>query len=71
MLKKKNNEDIVKKIGEIRVEENWRRLNRKWMGIIGVDMKACGIDENMVRDRKIKSRFPPPLWRIETKIHFV
>lgn len=33
----------------------------KWMGVIGTDMRACGVDENMVRDKKG--------WRERMRIH--
>lgn len=36
---------IVKKIDEIRVEENWERWEPKeWMEVIRDDMRACYVD---------------------------
>lgn len=51
---RKSNEDIVKKIAEIRIEGNRGRFRRKkkCMEIIREGIGACGVDEDMVRDRK-------------------
>lgn len=49
-----NSEDIVKKIGKIRVEGNRRvrgRPKKKWMEVVGEDTRACGVDKDTVRDR--------------------
>lgn len=42
---KKNNANIVKKMGEIRVKGNWIRggLNGKWIGIIEEYMHILGM----------------------------
>lgn len=46
-------DDIVKKLSEIRVVENWGRGRPKMkeIGVIGEDMRAFGVKKNMVRDK--------------------
>lgn len=53
-VKRRNNDDIVKKICEIRVDGNRGRGSPKlkWMRVIAKEMKACKIYENMVKDRE-------------------
>lgn len=52
-VERKNNEDIFK-MSAIKVEENRRRgkVRKKWMWIIGYDMKAYEVDKNLFKDRK-------------------
>lgn len=53
---RRNNNDITKKIGEGNVEGNRRnRPKKKWTGVIGENMEACGVNKNMVRDREVKN----------------
>lgn len=53
-VQRRNNDDIVKRIGTIRIEENRgrNRLKKKQMGVVGEDVRAYGIDENKVSDGK-------------------
>lgn len=51
-VKGKNMDVIVKTIGEIKVKKTDGRPKNKRMEIIGKDMWVCGVDEDMVRDRK-------------------
>lgn len=68
ILNEKKNEDIVRKMGEIRVEVNWRRgrLKNKWLEILKEDIRSCGVDENIVRDRKVGEKgyksLISPMW---------
>lgn len=50
----KKNDNKVKKIDEMRVEGNWERVRpkRKWMEVIRENIRACGVDEYMIRDRE-------------------
>lgn len=50
-VERKNIEDLIKKIGQIRGEENWGRgrPKKKWTGVINEEMRACRVGENMVR----------------------
>lgn len=49
-LKRINNDNIIKKIGDIRIEGNPERgrLKKKQMEIIRKDIKAQGVDENII-----------------------
>lgn len=50
-VKIRNNEDITKKMDEIRVEgsQGRDRLKKKWMDIIEEGMRECGVNKNMVK----------------------
>lgn len=43
----RNNDDIIKKMDEIKVERNRERdrLKKKWMEVIKKDIKACRVDD--------------------------
>lgn len=46
-----NNEEIVKKVNEIRVEGNWRKVvdrRRSGWKLYGEDTKICEVDRNKV-----------------------
>lgn len=48
------NDDAVKTIGEIRIEGNrgrGRGPKKKRMEVITEDMRACGVGEDVVRDK--------------------
>lgn len=53
-VEKRNNEDIIKEIGEIREEENREKIrpNKKRMGDIGEYMRACLINKNLISGRE-------------------
>lgn len=57
-IEKRNINDIIKEIGEIRVGRNQRRrgTKKKCMEINGEDMKAYGVNKNMVKDKKRMER---------------
>lgn len=57
-VERKNINNMVKKIGKLKVEGNWGRSRpqKKWMGVIGEDMRACDVNKNMFRDREWRER---------------
>lgn len=52
-VERRNNDDIAKKIGQIRVDGNRGRggLKKKQIGVIKENIKAYRVYKNMVRDR--------------------
>lgn len=57
-VKRINNDNIVKKINDIRTEENRKRgrIKKKWKEIIGEDIRAYGKVENIVVTERGKIR---------------
>lgn len=49
----RRNNNLVKKISEIRVKEKRKRGRpQKRIGIIEENMRVCGVNKNIVRDRE-------------------
>lgn len=56
LVERKNINNMVKKVGKLKVEGNRGRSRpqKKWMGVIEEDMRACNVNKNMLKDRICK-----------------
>lgn len=66
---RRNNEDIIKKIGETKVKEIGGRCKpkKKWLEIIGKNIRAYGVDIIVVKEIKgqmesIRIAMTSPVW---------